>query len=56
MPVWGLDEEGEINSAWREIGGCGPESKKLDGLWSMVGHLAISRFHSKHIALRECFF
>ena len=55
MPVLGLNEVGEPHSVWREIGGHGPEGKKLAGLWSSLGNLAACRFHSKHIALRECF-
>ncbi|KAG6326957.1 hypothetical protein ID866_12132, partial [Astraeus odoratus] len=51
QPIWGVNEEGEINSAWREIGGRGPEGKKLAGLWSMMGNLAMCRFHSKHMAM-----
>ncbi|KAF7323963.1 Flavin-containing monooxygenase [Mycena kentingensis (nom. inval.)] len=43
-PIWGLDAEGEINGAWRDLG-----SK---GLWYMMGNLALSRFHSKHLALQ----
>ena len=54
-PVWGINQEGEPPSLWREIGGSGPEGKKLAGLWSILGNLAMCRFHSKHIALRECF-
>ncbi|KIJ68134.1 hypothetical protein HYDPIDRAFT_107789 [Hydnomerulius pinastri MD-312] len=51
-PVWGLDEEGELNSAWREVGGRGEEGKDLAGLWCMMGNLALCRFHSKHVALQ----
>ena len=54
-PLWGLNEEGELTSLWREIGGRGPKGKKLAGLWSILGNLAMGRFHSKHIALRGCF-
>uniref|UniRef100_A0A0W0FNY1 Flavin-containing monooxygenase n=1 Tax=Moniliophthora roreri TaxID=221103 RepID=A0A0W0FNY1_MONRR len=43
-PVWGLNEEGEINGIWRNIG--------HPGLWYMMGNLALARFHSKHIALQ----
>ncbi|KAF7300095.1 Flavin-containing monooxygenase [Mycena kentingensis (nom. inval.)] len=43
-PIWGLDAEGEINGAWRDLG--------IQGLWCMMGNLALSRFHSKHIALQ----
>lgn len=66
-PIGGLDEEGEINAAWRDTG--------VHGLWYMfgmqsvylqslsrvayvlfrfsIGNLALCRFHSKHIALRQ---
>ena len=61
-PIWGLDAEGEIRGAWRDIG--------LPRLWCMVGtylscfegsgeilnpntgNFALCRYHSKHIALR----
>lgn len=62
-PIWGLDAEGEIQGAWRDIG--------LPHLWCMigkpflflegkknydaqlnVGNFALCRFHSKHVALR----
>lgn len=62
-PIWGLDAEGEIQGAWRDIG--------LPRLWCMigkpfsffggkeyndaqrnVGNFALCRFHSTHIALR----
>ncbi|KAJ6600169.1 hypothetical protein B0H10DRAFT_2230969 [Mycena sp. CBHHK59/15] len=42
--IWGLDEEGEINGAWRDLG--------VPGLWYMIGNLALCRFHSKHVALQ----
>ncbi|KAK6987524.1 flavin-containing monooxygenase YUCCA3 [Favolaschia claudopus] len=42
--VWGLDEEGEVNGAWRGMG--------VRGLWYMMGNLAMSRFYSKHLALQ----
>ncbi|PPR00870.1 hypothetical protein CVT24_000321 [Panaeolus cyanescens] len=44
-PLWGLDAEGELNGLYKQIG--------VEGLWSMVGSLGLSRFHSKHLALRE---
>ena len=44
-PLWGLDDEGEMRSVWRGSG--------VDRLWVMMGNLALGRFHSKHIALRE---
>ncbi|KAF9037462.1 hypothetical protein BJ165DRAFT_1558194 [Panaeolus papilionaceus] len=43
-PIWGLDEEGELNGVWREVG--------VPGLWSMLGNLAFCRFHSRHVALQ----
>ncbi|EJD04564.1 FAD/NAD-binding domain-containing protein [Fomitiporia mediterranea MF3/22] len=41
--VWGLNNEGEINSAWRWSG--------VQGLYFMMGNLALCRFHSRHLAL-----
>ncbi|KAF8209052.1 hypothetical protein K438DRAFT_1573180 [Mycena galopus ATCC 62051] len=43
-PIWGLNAEGEINGVWRDLG--------VPGLWYMTGNLALSRFHSKHVALQ----
>ncbi|KAJ7887426.1 hypothetical protein B0H13DRAFT_2534157 [Mycena leptocephala] len=43
-PIWGLNAEGEINGAWRDLG--------VPGLWYMIGNLALCRFHSKHVALQ----
>ncbi|KAJ7180333.1 hypothetical protein C8R43DRAFT_972653 [Mycena crocata] len=43
-PIWGLDEEGEIQGCWRDLG--------IPGLWHMMGNLAYCRFHSKHVALQ----
>jgi len=43
-PIWGLDAEGEIQGAWRDIG--------LPNLWCMMGNFALCRFHSKHVALQ----
>ncbi|KAG6867785.1 hypothetical protein C0993_011115 [Termitomyces sp. T159_Od127] len=43
-PVWGFDPEGELKGVWRDLG--------VKGLWSMLGNLALCRFHSKHIALQ----
>ncbi|KDQ27494.1 hypothetical protein PLEOSDRAFT_1104183 [Pleurotus ostreatus PC15] len=42
--VWGLDPEGEIHAAWRDIG--------VPNMWFMMGNLALCRFHSKHVALQ----
>ncbi|KAF8629969.1 hypothetical protein AX17_005535 [Amanita inopinata Kibby_2008] len=44
-PIWGLDEEGEFNGVWKEIG--------VTNLWYMMGSLGQSRFYSKLLALRE---
>ncbi|KAJ7648069.1 hypothetical protein FB45DRAFT_895162 [Roridomyces roridus] len=43
-PLWGLNEEGEIHGIYRDVG--------IPGLWYMTGNLALSRFHSKHVALQ----
>lgn len=43
-PVWGIDEEGEFKSAFRETG--------VPNLWIMVGFLPMTRFQSKVLALR----
>lgn len=51
-PIWGLDDEGELNGSCREIGQPSEEGKALSGLWCLIGNLAWCRFHSKHIALR----
>ncbi|KAI0074796.1 hypothetical protein K474DRAFT_1501146 [Panus rudis PR-1116 ss-1] len=42
--IWGLNSEGEIRAAWRELG--------TPGLWYMMGNLAWCRFYSKHLALQ----
>ncbi|KAI6098808.1 FAD/NAD(P)-binding domain-containing protein [Pisolithus croceorrhizus] len=52
QPLWGLNDEGELYSVAREIGGRGPQAAKVAGLWAMLGNLAICRFHSKHVALQ----
>ena len=44
-PVWGLDGEGEPRGAWRDVG--------VENLWCMVGNLAMARYYSRHVALRE---
>jgi hypothetical protein len=44
-PIWGLDGSGEPRGAWRDIG--------VDNLWCMIGNLAMCRYHSRHVALRE---
>jgi len=43
-PIWGIDEEGEFKTAYKESG--------VPGLWIMVGYLPYSRYHSKRVALR----
>ncbi|KAI6115931.1 FAD/NAD(P)-binding domain-containing protein [Pisolithus sp. B1] len=52
QPIWGLNEEGELNSVSREVGGHGPDADKVAGLWSLMGNLAMCRFFSKHVALQ----
>ncbi|KAF7345177.1 Flavin-containing monooxygenase YUCCA3 [Mycena sanguinolenta] len=42
--IWGLNAEGEVNGAWRDLG--------VPGLWYMMGNLQLARFHSKHVALQ----
>ncbi|KAI0271306.1 FAD/NAD(P)-binding domain-containing protein [Gloeopeniophorella convolvens] len=42
--IWGLDAEGEIRGAWRDMG--------IPRLWVMMGNLALCRFHSTHLALQ----
>lgn len=41
---FGMDEEGEINGPWRHSG--------VQGLWYVVGGLALSGFHSNHVELQ----
>ncbi|KAM6504081.1 hypothetical protein JOM56_001024 [Amanita muscaria] len=43
-PIWGLDEEGEFQGVWREIG--------VPNLWYMMGNFGLARIHSKHLALQ----
>ncbi|WP_101523528.1 hypothetical protein [Nocardioides houyundeii] len=43
-PVWGLDEEGELQGVWRRSG--------YDGLWFMGGNLAMARYYGKFLALQ----
>ncbi|KAF9227052.1 FAD/NAD(P)-binding domain-containing protein [Gyrodon lividus] len=42
--IWGMDEEGQTCGVWRYCG--------HDGLWFGVGNLALSRFHSLHLAMQ----
>lgn len=43
-PIWGIDEEGEFKTAYRESG--------VPNLWIMVGYLPYTRYHSKLLAMR----
>jgi hypothetical protein len=43
-PIWGIDEEGEIKTAYRETG--------VQNMWLMVGFLVYARYHSKLLAMR----
>lgn len=43
-PIWGIDEEGEFKTAFRESG--------CPNLWLMVGFLPMTRYASKVLALR----
>ena len=43
-PIWGVDEEGEFKTAFKETG--------VPNMWILVGFLASARFHSKLLALR----
>lgn len=43
-PIWGIDEEGEYKTAYRETG--------VSNLWLMVGFLPMTRYASKLLALR----
>ncbi|VUC30072.1 unnamed protein product [Clonostachys rosea] len=43
-PIWGIDEEGELNAAWKFT--------DVKDLWLMVGSLQPARFHSQKMALR----
>ncbi|KAK6200975.1 uncharacterized protein RJT21DRAFT_119935 [Scheffersomyces amazonensis] len=43
-PVWGLDDEGELKTIWRQSG--------YPGFWFMGGNLALSRYFSKRLALQ----
>ncbi|OAX33329.1 FAD/NAD(P)-binding domain-containing protein [Rhizopogon vinicolor AM-OR11-026] len=42
--VWGMDNEGQLQGVWRHCG--------HDGLWFAIGHMALSRFHSLHLAMQ----
>ncbi|KAF7324570.1 Flavin-containing monooxygenase [Mycena kentingensis (nom. inval.)] len=43
-PQWGLNSEGEMNAAWRDMG--------VKGLWYMTGNFSMARFYSKRLALQ----
>lgn len=43
-PIWGVDEEGEMKSCYKESGAA--------NLWIFAGYLPLSRYHSKKLALR----
>ncbi|KAJ7596251.1 hypothetical protein C8J56DRAFT_924549 [Mycena floridula] len=43
-PIWGLDDDGELQGSCRDIG--------VAGLWSIVGNLAACRASSKHLGLQ----
>ncbi|KAH9979203.1 hypothetical protein BJV74DRAFT_858549 [Russula compacta] len=42
--IWGLDDEGEIQATWRDLG--------VPRVWCMMGNFALCRFHSTHVALQ----
>jgi hypothetical protein len=61
-PIWGLDEEKELRGVARDLGiphlwvmmGISFFFTELDTKFTgLPGNLALCRFHSKHIALRE---
>lgn len=43
-PIWGINEEGEFKTAYRETG--------VPNLWLMVGYLPYTRYYSKLLAMR----
>ncbi|KAI7204166.1 FAD/NAD(P)-binding domain-containing protein [Hortaea werneckii] len=43
-PIWGIDQEGEFKTAYRETG--------VQNFWLMVGYLPYTRYHSKLLAMR----
>ncbi|KAI0089793.1 FAD/NAD(P)-binding domain-containing protein [Irpex rosettiformis] len=45
-PIWGLNDDGDQRTAWRELG---PE---VENAWYMMGNFASCRFFSKHLALQ----
>ena len=64
-PIWGFDTEGELNGVWRDLGVKGlwsmlgvPPSPILHSdlvEWSAGSSMMLSRFYSKHVALRRSF-
>ena len=65
-PIWGLNNEGEINGVWRDLGI--PNMWYIMGLFSssfyfgvkmmintcfLTGNFALCRFHTSHVALRK---
>ncbi|KAI6094385.1 hypothetical protein EDD16DRAFT_1787825 [Pisolithus croceorrhizus] len=52
QPIWGINEEGELDSASCEIGRHGPDADKVASLWLLMGNLAMCWFFSKHVALQ----
>lgn len=48
IPIWGLNTEGEMKGLYTDTG--------VEDCWIMMGNLALCRFYSSTIALRECFF
>jgi len=43
-PVWGVDDECEVNSAWRDCG--------VENLWIMLGNISMARSQSIPLALQ----
>lgn len=43
-PIWGIDEEGEFKTVYRESG--------VPNLWIFAGYLTYTRYHSKLLAMR----
>lgn len=43
-PIWGVDEEGEFKTVYRESG--------VPNLWIFAGYLPFTRYHSKLLAMR----
>ncbi|KAK7051188.1 hypothetical protein VNI00_004688 [Paramarasmius palmivorus] len=46
-PIWDMDKEGELNGVWKGSG--------HPGVWVGVGNLAMCRYYSNSLALREWF-